>query len=321
MLNKCCDIPGFGDHQSAILADIECHPKKQKPISRKIYLWNEANHELLRETIQQNVESFIATNDIRTPVNTLWEKFSFFVSNTQDKYVPSKMSSVRYSLLWSTSHCKKLVRKKKKLYQKAKKSKLGIDWNKYRSAAPESRKACRHAYNVFIKNCLYENNNSNTKRLYSYIKNKQVDNFGEGPLKDNDKVSIEGKDKARISNSKFPSVFSTENGDIPLIETQYANSSISNIDINTEGIIKLLNQLNPNKASGPDNISARLLKETSSEIAPALALVFQASLYEQSIPDDWRKANVTPIYKPAKKIVVKLKITGLFLLHQYLAKF
>ena len=71
LLNKCCDIPGLGDHQSAILADIECHPKKQKPISRKIYLWKKANHELLRETIQQNVESFIATNAIKTPVNTL----------------------------------------------------------------------------------------------------------------------------------------------------------------------------------------------------------------------------------------------------------
>ena len=207
------------------------------------------------------------------------------------------MSSVRYSLLWSTSHCKKLVRKKKKLYQKAKKSKLRIGWNKYRSAATESRKTCRHAYNVFIKNCLYENNNSNPKRLYSCIKNKQVDNFGEGPLKDNDKVCIEDKDKARISNSQFPSVFSTDNRDIPLIETQYANSSISNIDINTEGIIKLLNQLYPNNASGPDNISARLLKETSLEKAPGLALIFQASLCQ----GDWRKANVTPSYKQGKK--------------------
>ena len=71
LLSKCCDIPGLGDHQSAILADIECHPKKQKPISRKIYLWKKSNHELLRETIQQNVESFIATNAIKTPVNTL----------------------------------------------------------------------------------------------------------------------------------------------------------------------------------------------------------------------------------------------------------
>ena len=35
LLNKCCDIPGFRDHQSAILAGIECHSKKQKPISIK----------------------------------------------------------------------------------------------------------------------------------------------------------------------------------------------------------------------------------------------------------------------------------------------
>ena len=117
------------------------------------------------------------------------------------------------------------------------------------------------------------------------------------------------------------STSSTENGDIPLIQTQFANSSISNTDINTERIIKLLNQLNPNKASGPDNISVRLLKETSSEIAPPLALIFQASLCQQSIPDDWHKANITPIYKPGKKIGIKLKIMDLFLLHQYLAKF
>ena len=56
-------------------------------MSRKICLWEKANHELLREIIQQNVESFITNNDIRTRINTLWEKFSFFVSDTQDKYV------------------------------------------------------------------------------------------------------------------------------------------------------------------------------------------------------------------------------------------
>ena len=187
------------------------------------------------------MESFIATNDIRTPASTLCENFSFFVSSTQAKYVPSKMSSVRFNQSWCTSNCKKLVRKKNNFYQKAKKSKLSIDWDKYRSAATVFRKACHHANNEFIKNCLYENNNSNPQRLYSYIKNKQVDNnFGVAPLKGNGKVYTEGKDKARILNTQFASVFSTDKGDIPLIQTQYANSSISNIDINTEGIIKLL---------------------------------------------------------------------------------
>ena len=53
-----------------------------------------------------------------------------------------------------------------------------------------------------------------------------------GPLKDNGKVYTEGKYKARILNSQFARVFSTNKEDIPLIQTQYANSSISNIDIN-----------------------------------------------------------------------------------------
>ena len=93
-------------------------------------------------------------------------------------------------------------------------------------------------------------------------KHKQVDNVGAGPPKDDGKVYIDGKEEAKVLDSQVTSVFSIYKCDIPLIETQYANSSVSNTDIiNTEGIIKLLNQSNPNKAIGPDNISARLLKK------------------------------------------------------------
>ena len=49
---------------------------------------------------------------------------------------------------------------------------------------------------------LFENNNFNPKRLYSHIKNKQVDNFCVGSLKDNGKVYTEGKDKARILKTR-----------------------------------------------------------------------------------------------------------------------
>ena len=58
----------------------------------------------------------------------------------------------------------------------------------------------------------------------------------------------------------------------------------------------------------------------SSELTPSPALIFQASLCHQSVPDDGHKANVTPIYKAGKEIRVKLKITDLYLLHKSLAK-
>ena len=63
------------------------------------------------------------------------------------------------------------------------------------------------------------------------------------------------------------------------------------------GIEKLLTDLNPNKATGPDNIPGRILKMGAHEVAPALVTIFRKSLESGSLPDDWRRANVSPICK------------------------
>ena len=64
-----------------------------------------------------------------------------------------------------------------------------------------------------------------------------------------------------------------------------------------QGVAKLLKNLDIHKATGPDNISAHLLKELNLELAPVLALIFQASLHQCRLPLDWKIANVVPIYK------------------------
>ena len=45
-----------------------------------------------------------------------------------------------------------------------------------------------------------------------------------------------------------------------------------------EEVLNLLNNLNRHKASWPYGLSARLLKECSSEISPILALIYNESL-------------------------------------------
>ena len=50
------------------------------------------------------------------------------------------------------------------------------------------------------------------------------------------------------------------------------------ITVDPKGVLKLLNNLNIHKASGPDGLSARVLKECSSEISPMLALIYNESL-------------------------------------------
>ena len=69
------------------------------------------------------------------------------------------------------------------------------------------------------------------------------------------------------------------------------------LHVSVEGVTKLLRKVNPNKASGPDSIPARILKELADEIAPLLTTIFNKSLEQGEVPTDWRKANVTAIYK------------------------
>ena len=67
--------------------------------------------------------------------------------------------------------------------------------------------------------------------------------------------------------------------------------------VDQAGVFKLMQGLNPHKAEGPDHISTRFLKEFADELSPAMTLIFQASLQQGEVPDDWKQANVAPIFK------------------------
>ena len=68
-------------------------------------------------------------------------------------------------------------------------------------------------------------------------------------------------------------------------------------EVGTAGVKKLLWGLKPHKASGPDNIPTSFLKEAANELAPALYLIRTASLNKGYVPDDWKTADGTPIFK------------------------
>ena len=73
------------------------------------------------------------------------------------------------------------------------------------------------------------------------------------------------------------------------------------IQFTVPGIIKLLSNLNPSKASGPDLLPTRILKMVSEEIAPVLCVIYQQSYDTGQVPSDWRQANITAVFKKGDK--------------------
>lgn len=76
---------------------------------------------------------------------------------------------------------------------------------------------------------------------------------------------------------------------------------MSKISISVNGVQKLLSTLQTGKACGPDNIKPVVLKNLSVQIAPLVTILFQKSLDTGTMPSDWSKANVTPLFKKSDK--------------------
>jgi hypothetical protein len=63
--------------------------------------------------------------------------------------------------------------------------------------------------------------------------------------------------------------------------------------------------LDSNKAQGPDNIPACLLKETAMQITPSLCALFNKSLRVSVLPSVWKLANMVPVHKHGEKTYVE----------------
>ena len=67
--------------------------------------------------------------------------------------------------------------------------------------------------------------------------------------------------------------------------------------ISADIVFEVLNSLVISKATGPDGLSARILKMAAAAIAGSLTRLFNVSLTTGDFPMDWKKANVYPVFK------------------------
>lgn len=142
---------------------------------------------------------------------------------------------------------------------------------------------------------------NNTKPFWRYVKARRQDNVGVAPLQNGSTLYSDSISKAKILLNQFQSVFTRNDGSPPPQMKGQPYPSLNELLISENGVAKLLRNLNPSKAPGPDNIPNTVLKICADSIAPSLTLIFNLSVSTGQVPSDWRSANISSVFKKGDK--------------------
>ncbi len=112
--------------------------------------------------------------------------------------------------------------------------------------------------------------------------------------------TTDDKEIASALQMHVSNFFTSENENVP--ETNYMiRQIITDTSINETITMKAIQEINPTKSQGPDNIHPRVVTECKHELCDPLSKIYRKSLNEGMLPAQWKNANVTAIFKSGKK--------------------
>ena len=176
---------GMSDHKALITdINIKAKPNRKKP--RHILNFRKGNIEGVKENLNQHYKDFAMTNPVDRSVEENWNLFKNAITDSIKKHIPSKKINGKHSLPWITTTIRKMIRKKQRLYNKAKSSSDPIHWHKFRALRKYVKRQIQEEHNRYIMNLFEDEPTSGGtdkiykvgKRFWSYVKSMKRDSSG-----------------------------------------------------------------------------------------------------------------------------------------------
>lgn len=264
----------------------QSNPPKYKPITIKQY--TSADDVNITNYLEEAIVLFDDSDDI----NTLWTKFKAHCHFCIQYFIPDKVKKVGRTNPWINREIIHMKRKLKRLRKRSNAAQADIF---HLQATLKSKLAASrdHYFNVTLNRFVSES----PSKFWQFLSNKggtRLDQIAKG-----DRVLTDPREVAEVFNEYFQSVFSTSD---PLNGAVCENGDCGVIQISLEGVTELLLRLDPKKSTGPDDIPSAFLRRYATLLARFLVVILQKSVSSGAIPDDWRIARVTPVYKKGNRL-------------------
>jgi hypothetical protein len=139
----------------------------------------------------------------------------------------------------------------------------------------------------------------NDKAFFAYANKRISPAINVAPLKNsNGNLIVDEAEKAKLLNDFFASVFTKDNGIVPASMVNTRNSmKLSNIVFSSDVVREALSNLKPKFSSGADGFPSILFKNLADFLCEPLSILFTVSLHTNSVPNEWSKSLVTPLFK------------------------
>ena len=159
----------------------------------------------------------------------------------------------------------------------------------------------RRARSSFRKRKIDKLNSSPTEKCFWSLSKKIFNNFHNSSfpslIRPDGSIACSPTDKANLFDSYFSANSSLSNSNAPDPPSQPLSNPIPSIIISARKVRRMLCSLKADKASGPDGIPPRFLKEFADELAPVLCRLFRLILISCTYPSSWKHALVQPVPK------------------------
>ena len=171
LVDKCVSIPGVGGHDAAVL-DMSTTPQCNKPIKRKILLWNKADISSLRYDLNMFSSYFVRQS---FPDATFcWTVFRNNVIQLMKKYVPNRITRFRKTNSWLNTETGRMVRRKNSALTKAQFTKSPRDLETYKYLKSKCQRFIRQPCNAYKQNIVCHDARKNPKKFWSFVKSKKT---------------------------------------------------------------------------------------------------------------------------------------------------
>ena len=235
---------------------------------------------------------------------SMWTSFHELVHSGLDIIMPEKQIRIHPNdAPWMTQKLKSLILSRQKAFHMH--GAYSPQFKHYRNRFNRERKVCRAKYyESHIKQLKGEASRKwwNEVKRFSGMKSADVNL--------SDQINVEGfrtlnpQEQANIINTAFLAPLDEYKLSEPLDHLPLEDLPIF-LEVTEERVQQALAKLNPNKASGPDNLPNWIFKEYSYILAFPIMKILNASYHEQILPITWKKADVSPL--PKKKPVDTLE--------------